>query len=331
MSSAWFTFNSKVSAPTEIPDLFPIGIKEADFVMIDVVNIYAKILTDALERTQGIKEELLPLFWDNCVQSESSMGIISLLAAAMANKDDLFLVYAKVEKIVRKATAEEKRVIEADYKREAKSSVGIYVSFECFDRTDMVMLYASLEYCVIASLNKTMNLSKAMQIKIGDLRGSVALNDKGAAESQVKSISDALSKGRDVYMDAKDKIELLTPDVASTEKSMEFIQAKRAFWLGLPTSYLTGEQTAGIGSTGEADMRAVERGLKSYYFSVLKPTIDALFEIKTNFKSQDFRLIDSGLEALKTFALIDDAYMSADQKKKIISKLFDLGEEEDQA
>lgn len=325
--SHWFSWNNKASAPTELPDLFPLSIKESEFVRTDVVNIYAKILTDVLERTQGVKAEDLPLFWDNCVQSNVQKGLISLLADAMASKSDLFLVHAKEQKVVRKATSNETQQIKDDYKKTGESKVGIFISFTHFDRTDMVKLYAALEYCVIASLNKSMNLSKAVQIKISDLRGSVALADKDAAVTQITAMAESLKKGKDVYMDAKDLIELLKPDVSATEKSMDFILSKRAYWLGFPTSYLSGEQTAGIGSTGEADMRAVERGLKGYFFAVMKPAIDALFGVNVTFKSQDFRLVAAGLETLKTFQLIDDSLMSAETKKKIIDRMFDLADD----
>jgi hypothetical protein len=93
----------------------------------------------------------------------------------------------------------------------------------------------------------------------------------------------------------------------------------------MPLSYVDGEQTPGIGSTGEADTRAVERGLKQYYITIIKPTLEALFGIKTTFKSNDFRMIASGLEALKTFELVqDNTLMSQENMKLIVSKLFDL-------
>lgn len=322
--SSWFTWgvSSSNSGPQEFPALFPLSVKEADFIKTDVVNIFSKILTDVLERTQGIPKEYQSMFWDNCLQSESDKGVISLLAEAMAEKQDLILVIDKALKVVRKASTQEASIIKADYSREAKSKTGVFISFKHYDRATMVKLYSMLEYLVIVSLNKSMNMAKAIQIKIANLRGSVALTDRADAEAQVAAMVSALSNGRDTYMDKDDDIVTAKIDIDPTQKAMDFIESKRAFYLGLPKSYITGEQTAGIGSTGEADMRAVERGLKSYYFSIIKPTADALFGVETSFKSQDFRLLSSGLEALKTFALVDDALIPLDRKKTIIESLF---------
>lgn len=327
--SSWLQFNaSNNTAPIELPKLFELSLVESEFVKTDAVNIFSKILTDVLERTQGIPKDYLPMFWDNCLQSESDKGVITLLAEAMAGKDDLVLVVDKGLKIVRLADSSEAAKIKADYQARAKSDLGVFISFKHYKRADFVKLYSGLEYLVIASLNKSMNMAKAIQFKVSELRGSMPLNDVSVAEAQIKSIANSLNQGRDTYMDSNDSIELAKIDIDPTQKAMTFIESKRAFYLGLPTSYITGEQTTGIGSTGEADMRAVERGLKSYFFSVLKPTIEALFGVEATFKSQDFRLLSSGLEALKTFQLVDDSILGADRKKQIIESLFGFDSKE---
>lgn len=307
----------------EALDIFPFPMKLNTFIDTDVQTIYAKILTDVAERSQGLKASQVPLLFDSCLQSDASKGLISLLSKAMAEKSELFLVFKNG--IVRKATEPEQTQIKTDYKASAKSSVGIYVSFNHYDRTDMVKLYSGLDYLVIASLHKSMNVSKAVQIKISELRGSVSLSDASVAEAQGKKVATALKGGKDVLLDAKDIVETAKPDVTATKEAGSFVSGKLSFYLGLPASYITGEQTGGIGSTGEGDTRAVERGLKNYYFSIFKPVVEALFGVQTSFKSQDFRLITSGLEALKAFALVDgEELITNEQKKLIVTKLLDL-------
>jgi hypothetical protein len=317
-----FNFTKTNSNDVEISCIYPMHLEYEFFVRTDLMQIYGKILTDCVERTEGIPEDIKPSLWDNCLSSESKKGLISLLSEAMANKAELFLVYQMG--VIRKATNSEIEQIKQDYQTQGQSSLGVFCSFRNYSKTDMVKIYSGMEYAVLSSLNKMMNLSNAIQFKMAELRNSVGTVDSGQAVAQARAIATALGNGSDVLIDKLDSIETSKTDMQSTKDSIAFIDAKRSFYLGLPTSYLNGEQTSGIGSTGEADTRAVERGLKSYFVSVLNPVLTALFGITTSFKSQDFRQIGSGLEALKTFELVDNELVSLEDKQRIIRKLFDI-------
>lgn len=315
----WATTSNKKQ---ELPSLFPLSIAQTDFISIDVSNIYSKILTDVIERTEGISDELAPSLWDNCLQSENSEGLVTMLARSMVDKKDLFLVFDKSVNLLRKATNDESTRIRADYTAHGSSEIGTFVSFRNYKKTDMIKLYSMLEYCAIASLNKNMNLSKAVQIKMSDLRGSVASIDSADVEAQALELAKALAAGKDVLVDVKDAIETATPELTATEKSMFFINERRSFYLGLPSSYVTGEAPAGLGDSGEGDAKAIERGLKSYYFSIVKPVIESVWGIKTSFRSDDFRMISTSLQVLQAFELVSDEYISADNKLRLINKLF---------
>lgn len=308
----------------DLPDIFPMPVTSTAFIQTDVINIYKKILTDTVERTQGMPENAQKLLWDNCLQSESNEGLVSMLARAMSDKNDLFIVYNKTLGTIRKADSSESQAIKADYEKQGKSSVGTYISFRQYEKTDIVKLYSSLEYCLISSLNKTMNLSKAVQFKMNDMRATVSLADSSEVKAQAVKIAEGLRDGKDVMLDGKDIIETAKPDTSAIKEGMAFIDSKRSFYLGLPMSYITGEQTGGIGSTGEADSRAVERGLKGYYFSIIKPSVEAIFNVQTFFKSNDFRQLDGALEALKTFSIIENDLISAENKKLIVERLLDI-------
>lgn len=312
---------------TELPDIFPIPIAASDFIKTDIVSLYAMILTDVLERTHGLSDDQAELMFDNCVMSNSSDGLITLLAKAMAEKQDLFLVYEKAVGVIRKATGQEATVIRADYEKIGESKTGVYISFKNYTRSDMVRLYSGFDYCAIGSMHKSMNLSKAVQLKMNDLRASVSLADSTTAKAQAKEIAQSLSAGKDVLLDAKDIIETSTPDLTAVKEAVLFITQKLSRYLGLPAAYLSGEQTGGLGTTGENDMRATERGLKNYFFSIIKPALKAIFGVDVTYKSQDFRQIQSSMEVLKTFALVDDSLISADNKRIIMNKLLDLPED----
>ena len=323
-----FTRSSEISG-SEIPEIFPISLKQNDFTFTDLLSTYTKILTDAMERTHGLPAPLHPLLWDSCVQSEANEGLISLLACAMVKQSDLFLVYSKSTKVLRKATPEEEEQIKKDYKERAESSVGVFISFKKYIKTEILLVYSGFEFCVLSSLNKSLNVAKAVQIKVNELRTSVSLNDSAIAKEQARSIACALSKGNDVMLDAKDTIETADVDTEPTENAVNFLDEKKAFILGLPVSYLSGEQTSGIGATGEADTKAVERGLKPYWFSILRPVIKALFGKDTEFKTHDFRQINSALETLKTFDLCSNDFLSSESKQEIMARMFELDADEE--
>lgn len=314
----------------ELPDIYPMALDAKLFCKTDMLATYAKILTDTVERTQGIPEDDEHILWDSCEQSHSSEGLVTLLAQAMVDKSDLYLVYNET-KVLRRATNEEQSQIQKDYREKAESSIGVYVSFKKYRRTDMLEIYAALEYSVLASLHRTVNVSKAVQVKISDLRKSVSLADAGIALAQAQAIADALSRGKDVAMDKNDEITTATPNIEPTEKAIAFLDSKRAFILGLPLAYISGLQTGGIGTTGEADMRAVERGLKQYFLTIIQPVLKALLKIEDlSFRSQDFRQVQAGLEALKAFELATDDYLSKQAKIDILRRMFELDPDEEQ-
>lgn len=323
----WFGWKSAVTLGDDLPDIFPIAIKREDFVKTDVMSIYSKILTDVVERTNGITDDQMELLWDNCLKSSKSHGLITMLAQAITDKKDLFIVYDKAIGIIREATAAERTQIETDYKTKAESPTGVYVSFKEYKRVDMVKLYSSLEFVTVGALNKKLNLSKALQIKLKDLRASVGAVDATDVKAQAKAMATGLAEGKDIMADKEDMIELAVPDLKSEKEAIQFIDSKRAFYLGVSLSYINGEQTGGLGTTGENDTKGIERGLKNYYFSIIKPVLSALFGSKLTYKSQDFRQIGQALEAMKTFSLVGEEHLNLENQKKIVEGMLDIDPE----
>ncbi len=322
----FFGFSVASDTDSELPEIFPLSLSSNIFVETDVLSVYSKILTDCVERTQGVPDKYSSLLWDNCLQNNSAQGLISLLAGAMTAKAELFIKFDPALPLISQATPAQASQIKADYLANGKSALGIYVSFKKYSRTDMVKIYSAMEYCTLGALNKMTNLSKAIQFKMKELRGSVSLTDSAVAIQQAKSVANALRNGREVLLDKEDEVFTNSPDIYSIKESITFLDSKKCFYYGLPLSYINGEQTGGIGSTGEGDARAVERGLKQYFISILKPVLEAVFSVQVTYKSSDYRQIGPALEAVKTFELISDELLSQENKKLIVSKLFDVQE-----
>lgn len=327
---SWLNFlGSARNSSDSLPDIFPIPISKESFVAIDVQNIYTRILTDVLERTQGIPEEGKNLLWDNCLGSEKQDGLVTLIAKAMVNKQDLYLVYKADLKVIRKATGDEEAKIRDDYKARGESATGIYITFKNYTKSDMVKFYSMLEYCAVGGLWKQANISKAVQIKINDLRASVSLSDSAKAETQGRAMATGLSEGKDLLLDAKDIIESLAPDLTATNSTLELIAKKHSFYLGLPASYFSGQgESSKLSDTGKADSKATERGLKPYYFSIAKPVIEGIFKVKTTFKSEDSEMLATALNALEVMDRTSNEFLSKENKTLVINKSFGLDEDE---
>lgn len=333
---SWFNFiGASSAAAEELPDIFPIPIAQLQFVDIDVQNIFTRILIDVLERTQGINDKNKPLLWDNCLASEKQDGLVTLLAWGMAEKADLYLVFSPSLAIVREANAEEEVKIREAYKVKAEpvklgsGSIGLFVTFKQYVKSDMVKFYSALEYCSVGGLWKQANISKSVQIKINDLRASVSLGDSAAAKAQAKAMAEGMSEGRDILTDAKDIIQSLAPDLTATNSTLDLIARKQSFYLGLPASYFSGVgQDSKLSDTGKADSKATERGLKGYFFSIVKPVLEGLFGGKVTFKSEDSEGLEMALKTLETFDRTSNDHLSLDNKTLIVNKVFGLDEDE---
>lgn len=333
--SSWLNLLTGSTKDEALPDIFPIPIAQNIFVAIDVENIFTRILTDVLERTDGIPDEKKPLFWDNCLASEKQDGLVTLIAKAMVKKSELFIVYRSGTNVITKASPSEEQLIRDGYKIKAEpvklpeGGLGIYATFKNYLKSDMVQFYSALEYCAVGGLWKQANLSKSIQIKISELRASVSLGDSAAAKTQAKAMATGMAEGKDILTDAKDIIETLTPDLTATNSTLELIAKKQSFYLGLPASYFSGELATGaLSDTGKADSKAVDRGLKAYFFSIMKPVVDGLFTIKSTFKSEDSEGLDTALKLLETFDRTSNEIIGMENKTIIANRAFGLDEDE---
>lgn len=310
---------------TELPEIYPFTtIKSDDFVRNDIYAIYYKILTDTLERTHGIPEEFNNFLWDNCLENESSKGLISLLVEAMYMKKELFVVFNTSLGVLRIADQVEISQIKSDYKQRGESPVGFYISFKDYKKTDMLKVYSYFEYGLLNNLHKSISISSAVQIKFSDMRKSVAAVDSQMIIGQAQAIAESLKGSKDIALDANDFVETASPNMDSMKLGLDFLNQKRSFYLGLPKSYIEGTLQEGMGDSGHGDAKAVDRGLKSYYFSIIKPIVESIFNVKPSYKANDTTNLKDALEALRTFEITGDEYLPLEDKQRIIGSLFDV-------
>lgn len=315
------------NAPSDcsINEIFPFPISEMTYVKDDVRTILKRIITDTIERSQGISDKALKTLNDKVVGVNTD-GLISILVDAIYNKSEVVIFYDRSIDVLKIADSKQAAKIREDYKKVGgESPDGIILNFKNFDMVNMLKVYSAIEYNSICSLFKVVNLSRALQVKISKMRESVALKDSKKFIEDARAIAIALSKGQGVVVDKEDEITVPQVDFAPTEKALKFCATKKAEITGMPSSYITGLQSDGLSSTGEGDDKAIEKGLRYYFFLIIKPVFKELFGDDLKFRSNNKEAVMASLEALKVFELIDnESLITLVEKRGVIENLLEL-------
>jgi hypothetical protein len=164
-----------------------------------------------------------------------------------------------------------------------------------------------------------MNVAKAVQLKINDLRKLVSDSDKGSPVKQGREIVSGLKEGRSVMLDVADKIEHSDVEMEATEVAIKFINGLISFYLNAPLSYVNGQLAQGISTTGESDVTAVERCLESFFNSVFKPVSDEIFKSDISFAGDDWRKLGAVaniMPVIESTSLIDE-----EKKRALVDEL----------
>lgn len=327
---------------------YPFGERIAESVFVDycLENIYRKILTDCYGKTKGIEVEHKKFYWDTAVKSygksNADKGLITMLAKAMATKQDLYLVYKS--DVLRNADNQESEFIREAFNNESRLNgqspwqspgqspggqspwqspeqcPGYWFSFREYTLSDILKVLYTFQYIILGSTYTNMNVAKAVQLKINDLRKLVSDNDKANPLKQGTDLVAALKEGKSVMLDAADKIEHAVVEMEPTDVAVKFINGMIAFYLNAPLSYVNGQLAQGISTTGESDGIAVERCLESFFNSVFKPVSDEIFKSDITFVSDDWRKLGAVaniIPVIESTTLIDD-----EKKRKLVEELF---------
>ncbi len=310
-----FSFGlKKAVTPTEymLSCPFRFGMDEHVFIHLFMTNFYKKVLTDCIHRTAGLSAEQAATLWDNSVATAQNEGLITLLAEALYGKAELYLVYKNG--VVREADDQEKKLIQEN----RLNDYGVCVNFTKYGLTDILRVFAGMLLAILQSAHVGMNVSKALQIGISNLRETVAEGNKEDAIAQAKAINDSLKDGKSILKDAADVISATQFDSEPMEKSLQVFFGLLSFFTGFNAAYLAGDLVSGLSGTGEGNEQAIERALANYFNAILKPTLDALFKVSVKFKSNNWRKlaeIASLLPALEATELIE-----VDVKKALLKE-----------
>jgi co-chaperonin GroES (HSP10) len=311
-------FGSNQATEIELLAPFAMTVKKEAFCKVKTELLFKKILHRCYSRSEGAtdKDKIASLF-DSSEKSNAPKGLISLVANAMMEKQQMALIYEVG--IVRKATTDEQKQIEADYKKSAKSTKGVLVNFKDYWLADLVQAYMAIVFDILSTMNTQVGLSKALQIKINALRGTVSAVGKDDPIEQAKAINKALNKGESVLLDKNDEVVSSKLDSETVKNAIALVNSLIATDLGVSLSFVNGELTTGMSATGEADANADEYGFQDYFNSIFKPTCDKLYGWNLQFMSDDWRWF--GAMADKLIIVENSGLLSDEQKLAFANRL----------
>lgn len=317
-------FSSNATSDNSANDIFPFPVLTADYVKSDVRSLLKRIISDTISRTKGLSEKAKDTINDSYI-GVNNEGLVTILSDAIYGKSEVVIYYNPATSFLAVADAKQAAKIREDYKTKGSSPDGVIISFKSFEMTTMLKTYSTIEWNSLASLFKVVNLSRAIQYKMSKMRESVGAKDSSEIVNQAKEIVKAVGEGKAVFIDNEDQIMVPQVDISPTEKALEFVAKRKAEITGMPMAYITGDQTSGMNSNGEGDDKAIEKGLRYYFDCIIKPLFKELFNIDVKFDSNNMDKVTQGLEALKTFELIENSQLiTSEEKRAVVEKLFDL-------
>lgn len=322
-----FGFNGKEKTSIEKEDLklaFDLNVNERDFVNYMVADLYQNILTMTFDKIifpgkESFKDNIISSFYDNYSVENIQKGIIKNLSIAMERTEPVFFVNASIsekEVIVRTGTSEELEKYE-----EAKGNVKkqIKMDFSKFHQAKLLKIFYQMIYWIIRATNTNVKISNSVLVKIAKLRELVAKEDADDVIIQAKEINNALKQGNSIIADKDDSLDRLEINSQSSKDALNEVFNLISGLIKMPISFLNGELTTGLTQTGDSDNLAIERGLKNYYYMILKPIIEKLFEVRCAFSSDNtakLKTLISMLPQLELSTLLTD-----EEKRAIIDNL----------
>ncbi len=303
---------------------FDLSLSEKNFVDYMVSDLYQSILTMCFDKIifpdaeQDFKDKITPSFYDNLSVEGINKGIIKNLAYGIVQNQKVFLVNASAGDniIVRQGTQEELQKYE---KEQGNIKNQIQMDFTKYNQSKALKLFYSMIYWIIRATNTNVKISNSVLVKIAKLRELVAKEDADEVIKQAKEINDAIKKGNSIIADKDDTMERLEINSQATKDALDVAFSLVSGLIKMPLSFVNGELTTGLTQTGDSDNLAIERGLKNYYYTILKPCTEKLFETKTRFSSDNTAKLKTLIGILPQLEL--STLLTDEEKRAIIEDL----------
>ena len=313
------------------PFPFHVEIKRDAFVRLKVIGLYKRILSSCIKRTifsAPNKNDIERSFYDCFENSENNSGLVSFISKGLYEKKVKVLVFTKKTGILREATKDEEKEINADYKTIAKSSKGIVINFKDYELTDILRHYYCQMYEMNCSRSTALNVASSLKIAISKLREMVSKQDAEVAISQARNIADALKNGNSVLIDADDKVDAMSSvDVEPQIVARNAIYSEVAEQTGLPVSFISGEPTTGASLIGDADINREADAIEEYWLAIWEPIIKNLYGIVgAKYRREKWRALESKVRSVSIVESLDT--LSEEEKRALAVEILELEDAE---
>lgn len=312
-------FDRGASSYTDLIVPFKLSMQKNDFILFKTGALYKKILTRCYNKTTGFtnQQEILSLF-DSAEQSSARYGLLTEIATLMATKGKECIVYDSG--VVRKATPEEARKIEEDYKNKAQSDTGILVNFQKYTMTDIIRMYMGFIYDIFDCMNTNLGVARSLQVKINRMRETISANAVHDPKEQATKMVEGVKAGKAVMLDALDLLEQTEVKTDAIKSALTLVAGQLASEIGVPVYFIIGELASGMAVTGEADLNAEEEGIHDFWQSVFMPIASKLYKLNNlNFKSDNWRKIAQYANIIPYIE--SSLYLSEEQKQAFVDGL----------
>lgn len=303
---------------------FDLSLKEKNFVDYMISDLYQSILTMCFDKIifpeaeKDFKDKITPSFYDNLSVEGINKGIIKNLAYSIVQNQKVFLVNVSNgdNTIVRQGTQEELQKYE---KEQGNIKNQIEMDFTKYNQSKTLRLFYSMIYWIIRATNTNVKISNSVLVKIARLRELVAKEDAENVIKHAKEINEAIEQGDSIVADKDDTMERLEINSQATKDALDIVFSLISGLIKMPLSFVNGELTTGLTQTGDSDNLAIERGLKNYYYTILKPCTEKLFDTKTRFTSDNTAKLKTLIGILPQLEL--STLLTDEEKRAIIEDL----------
>lgn len=143
--------------------------------------------------------------------------------------------------------------------------------------TSLRFLFA-LKSLILRVIATGLVAGSTVQYRINGLRALEKRESQGI-KSDVKELKDGASQfGSWMVLDTSDDIVMFSFDTSNAINAQNEIDKVISFITGFPVSYINGENTHGMNSSGENEILAIHESLKIFYGIYIKPVLDKVEE-----------------------------------------------------
>lgn len=301
---------------------FLVSLGASDFVTYSNINFWRKIIMRTFNRTNYTDEDnkITMAMIGSFDSSESEKGVITSIVEGMCGQvQSVGLKYDKPTGVVNKMTYDEiKKYVAA----KVKPANQIVLDFSNFNLSKVSKMYFYLIHYVNQIKSTQWGIAGSLIIKLNGMRDK-AKSGYYDVTKDINLIVEAIKASRAGALDGGDSIggvDSLHVDVINS--ATETVYKDMAASLDLPMSLVSMIATTGASVIGDADANQEADALESYYWSVMFPVMNKLFGVKSTYRYEKWRALESKARAANMISVLD--VLTPEAKARMVADIFEI-------